>query len=354
MKTPQLDQIIGNGLYKPLGIALLTILLIFCFSCRKDDKQADIKGSYRVKSFSVTTTGMFISPITFESTNSGNFVYDLNGNRISESDSYSAIYSDGKTSISSNSANNQYNLDGFLIHSATQFESNDRSSITSNGSSEVDYVYLNGLLIKASYSTIDNGITNNYQYVYEYDGQKIIKISNNYDDTSTRYEYINGKLSGITKVDAKGLSTSPFFELTSQGWVSRITETQGSNTYESRRQYDSEGNITREEKWINGIPNSAWDYEYDRNKSIYTILYPKAKGHPVSPEDIPYPYPTHNYTKTTKYKSDTSGNWEVEAKIVFTNTYSLSDYPEIVLMKMFDKDGKENNSNLIKYVLENY
>lgn len=350
-KVPAMTNILKETEpHKKYFQAFLLIVLFFS-SCSSDDPgpQASV---CKLTTQKTKATGNESPTVTYIYDYTLNHTYDEKSNYLGQTGSYSTVYSDGKTSSSSISISNQFDNNGFITRKIYQYSATDKDGVTYNQSYTTDYTYENERLSKEHTISINNGATKDYTNTYEYDtGGKLIKFSTTYDNSYTTFEYNNNIIVKITEVDFAGKSYSPFVEYNSNGWLVKSIETSGGgNTDETRYQYDSEGQMIRMERYLNGKPSLAYSSEYDNKEYPNTQISAPLKGHPDIPGTQAYTRPKHNVTKVTYYSGNaTTNQWDVDGSSIFTLDYNSHNLPIDLTVNGLDKNGTQTNSTRTTY-----
>jgi len=330
---------------------LVIAVVAFLASCSKSDDPSPQAPEPAVP------TACKIQTYTAGSINSDNtvdiiytYVYDDKGNESSRSTSFKVKYTDGKSSISTDVTNNQYDSDGFLTRAVTQANGTDKDGKVYNSSSNVEYEYTNKLLSKQKRTDVSAGKTENNTYTYEYDTNgNLTKLSSLISNTSTKFEYSNGIIKSITQVDQYGNSTSPFLEYNKDGQLTKSIELESGITEENRYTYDAEGQLTRYERFINTKPYQASSTEYDTKENPDKGFNTRFKGHPTIPRLHPFYTTKHNVINETSFIANPAGQWEVTSSSTKTYDYNSRNLPVEIIIKNFDKDGKQMGSGKTNY-----
>lgn len=342
-----------NHVWSILSFILLVVILS-CSSSEEDPAPVPNNNPpptvCRVKSVTSNATGRYDATTNYTLNYTLTYSYDESGNMTNSTASYNYSFSDGKTSTSSSSTNNQFDSEGFLIRSIGSYNSTDKDGKVSNHTRNSDYEYKDGRLIKEINKTVDDGKPKDYSFGYEYDTEgRLIKFVNGYHNSYTKFEWNGNKLQKLTNVDAYGNSESPFLEYNQDGLLVKSIETYGGGTDESRYTYDSDGNMTRSERYINTKPASATSYEFDGKENPFKASYENLKGHPTVPRAQPEYAPKQNLTKLSHYNATTAGQWELSSYSVYTHDYNARNLPVEIVTKNMDKDGKETSTQRESY-----
>lgn len=253
--------------------------------------------------------------------------------------------SDGKTETSNMSSTSQYDVDGNLTRSFSQYSGKDRDGKSVNNSNDVIYEYQNGRVVKANYTTATDGKTNAYSQVYEYDmNGRVTKCMNITTGWYTSYEYSGDRVQKITRVE-NGITVNPLVEYNAQGLPTKYIETIGGYTDEYRYQYNSEGLFARQEYYFNSKPLDAQSREYDTQKNPYESMYASKKGISVLPSTRPRFTYQRNYTKITSYQMSAAGQWEATSNSIYTHSYNAKGFPTESPTKSYDNAGVETYSD---------
>ncbi|MBT1688566.1 hypothetical protein [Dawidia soli] len=305
MKTAGVTQALrghaGAGLARFFSVLLIMGLGV-ATSCSDDDgaEPSVEEPACRVVKETNTTQANIGSPDGYTYTAVFTYEYDDKGNQIENTVQYNYTYNDGAKPTSTSSTSMQYDADGFLLRTVRQYNSKDKNGVTSNSSTNQECTYENGRLIKQVTASIDNGKPTNYQFQYEYDAAgKLIKFSNTYNNSSTTITYNGNIIQKITETDGAGNVSSPFLQYNDKGWLTKSIETWGGGTDEFRYEYTSDGQLAREERYINSKPSSGTIYEYDTRENPNRYTYPQPKGHPDIPGTRPNFIYVHNITRAT-------------------------------------------------------
>jgi hypothetical protein len=320
----------GAGVARFFSIFLIAALSV-ATSCKDDDGSDPSASESACRVSKQTTTARiyvgtpdeysYIAVFTYE--------YDDKGNQIENTVQYTNTYKDGKKSSSSSSTSMQYDTDGFLLRSVRQANATDRDGVTSNNASNEEFTYENGRLVKDAYSSTTDGKTTNYVSIYEYDGAgKVIKYSNTYNNSSTAITYNGNIVQKITNTDGAGNVTSPFVQYNEKGWLTKSIETWAGGTDEFRYEYTADGQIAKEERYINSKPSSGTIYEYDVRENPNQYTYSRPKGHPIVPSTRPNFIQPHNITRTTYLESNAEGTgFQNRASTLYVYDYNAKGFP---------------------------
>jgi YD repeat-containing protein len=338
---------IGSKDYSILVIAIVAFLA----SCSKSDDPSPQTPA------PAAPTACKIQTYTISSINADNtvevnytYVYDDKGNESSRSTTYKFKYIDGKTSTSTDVTNNQYDAEGFLTRAVTQSNGTDKDGKVYNSSSNVEYEYTNKLLSKQKRTDVSSGKTENNTYAYEYDSNgNLTKLASLTSNTSTKFGYSNGIIKSITQVDQYGNSTSPFLEYNKDGQLTKSIELDGGIADENRYVYDTEGQLTRYERYINTKPYQAQSIEYDTKENPNKDFNTRFKGHPTIPRLHPFYTTKHNVISENSFKANPTGQWEITSSSTKTYDYNSRNLPVEIIIKNFDKDGKQTGSGKTNY-----
>jgi YD repeat-containing protein len=338
-----------NTLCLLIALSLLTIN-----SCKDDDDDDDssqAEGCVMIH-YTNTYSGTESPTVTYTNTSDIVYAYDDQGNETGFTVKHDYVYSDGTTASYSGSNNYQYDSEGFRIRTVSQSNRTERDKSTSFSSYNTEYTYENKRLIKSTSEDSSNGgpkSISSYLYEYNSDGN-LTKFTNvNYNEVMT-IDYNGKSIQKITKVDAKGTSTSPFFEYNSKGLIVKWIETHETHTEEYRFEYDVNGQVTRQERIINGKKNYASVSEYDTKQSIYAKKDPRPKGHPVIPGFYPDVVYKNNVVRAMYYDGNAEGTaWELTGSSVHVYNYNASGFPVSSTAKGFDKNGAPTNTSSATY-----
>jgi YD repeat-containing protein len=325
---------------------------VLIVSCSKSDDPTPVAPVVVTECKVLTYTASSMTP-EYTSDVTYTYTYDDKGNELSRTTTYKIKYNDGKTSLSTDVTNNQYDAEGFLARAVTQSSGTDKDGKVYSSSSNVEYEYSNKLLSKQKRTDISGAKTENNTYTYEYDTNgNLTKVSNTVSNTSTKFEYNNGTLKSIIQIDKFGNSTSPFLEYNKDGQLTKSIELESGITEENRYIYDAEGQLTRWERYINTKPYQAASKEYDNKENPDKNFDKRFKGHPVIPRLHPFYATKHNVTSETSYKANASGQWEITSSSSKTYDYNSKNLPVEVITKSLDKDGKQTGSGKITYLYQ--
>ncbi len=355
MKTEDANECITREkqYHKNYFLSILFIGVVTFFgSCNSSDDPAPPAAAMcKVQSQSGSGTGNESATVTYTYNYVFSYTYDAKGNHVGTTSTYNYTYSNGKTATSSSSSSRQFDDNGFMLREISQYNSTDKDGVVSNQSNNTDYKYENDRLSKQNTTYTSNGVTKAYSLSYEYDTDgKLVKFSNTYDNSYTRYEYSGNKIQKATRVDAYGNSNSPFLEYNQNGLLVKSIETRSSITEENRYEYDAEGQQIRYERIINGKPYQASSDEYDVKENPNKLLYARPKGHPNVPWTQPEYAPKHNLIKSTNYSANaTTSQWEISGTVIYTYDYNSKDLPVDVTSKNLDKAGAQLFSNRYTY-----
>jgi YD repeat-containing protein len=135
------------------------------------------------------------------------------------------------------------------------------------------------------------------------------------------YEWKDKKIAKIINIDASGIQTVPFIDVNANGYITKKIDDGG---YETRYTYDSEGQPLRREDWYSGKKQSAYDIEYDTQKSWGLLASPVYKG---VPQNNFYGKRTHNTMKYTYFTIDGLGQEKISSTENISYQYNTKGYP---------------------------
>lgn len=257
------------------------------------------------------------------------YEYDDKGNQIASTVRYNSTYVDGKKATSTSSSSMQYDADGFLLRAVRQYSSTDKEGVSSNSNTNNEYTYENGRLVKDALTNTSDGKTTTYASQYEYDSEgKLIKYSSTYNNSSVAITY-NGKIiQKITITDGAGNVTSPFVQYNDKGWLTKSIETWAGGTDEFRYEYTDDGQVAREERYINSKPSSGAIYEYDTRENPSQYMSVRQKGHPTVPSTRPNFLQLHNITRATYLTSNEDATaFQSRGSSLYVYDYNAKGFP---------------------------
>jgi hypothetical protein len=352
MKTSVVTQALRGhssaGLARFFSVLLITGLCLVTACKDDDDADPSVNGSTCRVSKQTTTAKVYIgTPDEYSYTAVFAYEYDDKGNQLGNAIQYTNTYKDGKKSSSTSNTSLQYDANGFLLRSVRQASGTDREGVTSNSSSNEEFTYENGRLIKSAYSNTDNGKTTSYVYLYEYDGAgKVVKYSNTYNNSSTAITYNGNVVQKITTTDGAGNVTSPFLQYNDKGWLTKSIETWGGGTDEFRYEYTAEGQVAREERYINSKPSSGTIYEFDTRENPNAYTYSPPKGHPIIPSTRPTFLQLHNITRATYLEPNAEGTgFQNRASTLYVYDYNAKGFPVSQTLTTTTTAGVVDSSN---------
>jgi YD repeat-containing protein len=312
---------------RTITTGLLLIILQLNNGCNKNNEAVPENAC---KLLTYTSTGT-----TTMGTSSSSVTYDYNDKRLMAGYSGTSVDKD-KTGVelagNSSTTSYQYDADGYLIKQLNQFQGTSKADGARSGSNTTDYQYQNGRLTKQTYAATETtkGKTNtrNVVYKYEYDAQgNTTKLSyiDTYNGTAyssaNLYEWKDKKIAKIINIDASGIQTMPFIDVNANGYITKKIDDGG---YETRYTYDSEGQQLRREDWYSGKKQSAYDIEYDTQKSWGLLASPIYKG---VPQNNFYGQRTHNTMKYTYFTVDGLGQEKISSIENISYQYNTKGYP---------------------------
>lgn len=333
MKTAVLSQAhrgqAGAGVARFFSV-LLIVSLGMETSCKDDDGDAEpaAETACRITKESSTSRVFIGTPEEYSYTSVFTYTYDDKGNQIENTIVNNNTYVDGKKSTSTSNTSMQYDADGFLLRSVQQSSSTDKDGIVNNAVYNHEYTYENGRLIKDAVTSTTNGTPSSYVSQYEYDSEgKVIKYSNTYNNSSVAITYSGKIIQKFTMTDGSGNVTSPFVQYNEKGWLTKSIETWAGGTDEFRYEYTSEGQIAKEERYINSKPSSGTIYEFDTKENPALYRY-KQKGHPTLPSVRPNFIQIHNITRATYLESNADGTgFQPRGSSLYTYDYNAKGFP---------------------------
>ena len=332
---------------KKINLVFLTIVLFS--ACKKNnDVNTTAPAASICKLTEIITTGRgeltTADPSTFTTTEKMEFNdkniqtgYSLQSN---------ASYAGGKTSSTLITRDFQYDADGYLVKEIFQVSSKDKAGKTYVSNTTQNYEYGKGLLLKKTLSSTynSNGTVSNETgtilYEYTTDG-KISKYTNTNSSSPAvnfeLFEYSNGKLSKFS-FTYSGTLVTPLIEVNSQGLVTKLV----SPAFESRYQYDAEGNNIRQELWRSGTKDITV-YELDTKQNVSAKVVPLFKGQPdlsfYAGRENAYSF-THNMTTEKFLFADISGVEKSRGANTITYQYNSNGLPAAGSRTSIDANGK--------------
>jgi hypothetical protein len=346
----------GAGLARFFSVLLITALTV-ATSCKdSDDADPSVNESTCLVTKQTTTTQVNIStPDGYSYKSAFTYEYDGKGNQIGNTVQYDYTYNDGKKATSTSSTSMQYDADGFLLRTVRQYNSTDKDGAISNSSSNEEYTYENSRLIKEAYTSMSDGKTISYISQYEYDGAgKLVKYSNTYNNSAIAITYSGEIIQKITRTDGAGNVTSPFVQYNDKGWLTKSIETWPGGTDENRYEYTADGQVAKEERYINSTPSSGVIYEYDTRENPNRYTYPRPKGHPVIPDYRPNFIYLHNITRATYLESNAEGTaFQNRASVLYVYDYNEKGFPTGYTSTTTNAKGEVENSSTITYEYTN-
>jgi len=306
----------------------LLISVVFLASCGNNDDDPAPAPPVVCRLTRETTNGTLtnINGTTTQNRTSTR-AYDEKGNLLSFSLNNKYDYSDGNKEIISTSIAYTYDDDGFLVRRVSQDTRTHNGVLQSSQTIDAIFEYKDQRLSKSNHTQAYEGTTIAYSQTYEYDSEgKLIKFSNTSNNGYTKFEYTGNRIQRITYVDAAGNSRSPYIEYNSAGQLVKSIDMDGVNTKERRYEYNTKGELTREEFYIDGKPYLANSYEFDDKVNPSEASNPMPKGHPVFPDIQAHAGHKHNITKIIYYsgKGDT---WAEGSTTVNTYQYNANNVP---------------------------
>ena len=332
MKKAVVTQVLCShfetGFARFFSVFLITVLALATSCQDNDDSEPSLESACRPATETTTARISIGNPDEYSYKAVYTHEYDDKGNQIGSTSQYNSTYIDGKKQTSTSTASMQYDADGFLVRSVRQYTGTDREGVSSNSASNEEYTYEKGRLIKDAYSSTVDGKTTNYVSLYEYDDAgKIVKYSNTYNNSSTTFTYSGNIVQKITTTDGAGNVTSPFVQYNDKGLLTKSITTWGGGTDEMRYEYTPEGQVAREERWINSKPSSGTIYEFDTRENPSQYTYPP-KGQPVVPGTLANFLQLHNITRVTYLEANAEGTaFQNRASSLYAYDYNAKGFP---------------------------
>jgi antitoxin component YwqK of YwqJK toxin-antitoxin module len=277
--------------------------------------------------------------------------YDEKGNQTESSTQYNNTYSNGKKSTSASKASMQYDADNFLVRTERVYNSTDADGLSSTSLASEEFTYADGRLTKRTVTSTDNGKSASFVNQYEYDAEgKLIKYSNTYNNSAMTFTYSGKIVQKITVTDAGGNVTSPFVQFNDKGALVKSIDTRGGSSDENRYEYTADGQIAREERYINGKPSSATIYEYDTHRNPDWYTYARPKGHPVLP-DIRANYIWINNVVRVTYLGHNAEetDFETAASSFYVYDYNAKGFPTAHTLTTSNAAGAPQSTNTVTY-----
>ncbi|MBT1708385.1 hypothetical protein KK062_09125 [Fulvivirgaceae bacterium PWU5] len=345
----------GADFARVFSMLLITALAV-ATSCKDDDAEPSVKESACLVANRTTAAQVRTGkPDGYSYKSVFTYEYDDKGNQIGNTVQYDYTYNDGKKSTSTSSTSMQYDADGFLLRTIRQYNSTDMDGVISNSSTNEEYTYENGRLIKEAYTNTTDGKPSNYVFQYEYDGAgKLIKYSNTYNNSSTAITYNGEIIQKITKTDGGGNVTSPFVQYNAKGWLTKWIDTWPGGTDEYRYEYTADGQVAKEERYINSKPSSGGIYEYDTRENPNRYIESWPKGHPVVPDYRAKFVYIRNITRAT-YLEPNAGEtaFQNRASELHVYDYNEKGFPTGYTSTTTNATGEVANSYTVTYEYAN-
>jgi hypothetical protein len=353
MKTTFVTQALwahfSAGFPRFFSILLITGLAV-ATSCKdNDDSEPSLESACRVATETTTVRISIGNPDEYTYKAVYTHEYDNKGNPIETTSQYNSTYIDGKKASNASTSSQQYDANGFLLRSVRQYTGTDRDGVTSNSSGNEEFTYENGRLIKDAYTSTTDGKTTSYSFQYEYDDAgRIVKYSNTYNNSSTTFTYSGNIVQKITTTDGAGNVTSPFVQYNDKGLLTKSITTWSGGTDESRYEYTAEGQVAREERWINSKPSSGAIYEFDTRENPNRYAYPRPKGQPVVPgTQATFPQ-LHNITRVTYLEPNAEETaFQNRASTLYVYDYNAKGFPTGYTMTTTNAKGVVENSSTV-------
>lgn len=333
------------GLFSNARYAVLSLLIIYC-SCKKNVKGADtLPISCKIVQSRDSAWGIGGTGIPYQEISVSDFQYDAAG-EMSEVDATDNKKNSDHTSSGSTSVTTyQHDRDGFITNLLSKTSAIDGQNNMTESDGAYHLFYSNQKLVKIFLTSVYKGSSSSDTISYSYDSvgrQEEVVMLGSDGQTDTRYSYSSNGLFKIVRTNLKnGITDEPFIEVNGMGLFTRIIF----GGTDERLQYDAQGDLTRDETWINGKPDVATAYEYDTERNYDALVSPAPKGFPqYSFTTLPYYLAPHNSTHITRYHSDAAANWVQVTDESYAYMYNEKGFPVSIEMRGFSAGSTSPSS----------
>lgn len=346
MKTGNLVRFFSIGLIMGLGVAT---------SCKDDDVAEPTTPACLVSKLTRKNRAYIGTPDEYTYTYVSTYAYDEKGNQTENSTQNEYTYANDQKASSVLTSSLQYDANGFLVRRARQSNSTDADGLNTTSISNEDFTYANGRLIKSTVTGTDNGKTSSFVIQYEYDGEgKLIRYSSSYSNSTMDITYDGKIVQKITITDGAGNKTSPFVQFNNNNRLIKSIDTRGGRSDENRYEYTADGQVAREERYIDGKPSSATDYEYDTYHDPEEYIYGRPKGHPWVPDIRADFLQTHNIIRSTYFVHNEAETAFVnDGSSFYTYDYNAQGFPTGYTLTTSNADGAPQHSSTATYEYTN-
>lgn len=335
-------------------IFVATILLVTACDDNDNDPASDKPACLLVKR-TVSAGGIYADDIKYTYKAVFTYEYDNAGNVTATGTTYNYTYSDGPTSSSTSTGSYQYDDAGFLLKRVLQYNYTDRDGGTGYSTNINEYTYEDGRLSKNSVSSQSGGSPVNYIDQYEYNADGLIsKYTTTYDNSSVKIEYSGKTIVKVTRTYANGSTMSPLLQYNEKGLLVKAIETRDGYSDEYRYTYTTDGEVAREERYINAKPSSGSVYEYDDKENPTTHIYARKKGVPFIPYTRPEFYEKHNYARYMflTANNDNTG-FKTTSTTVYVYDYNDKNFPIGFTSKTINDAGVETDTQTTTFEYQN-
>lgn len=338
------------SLFLMAGIVLAT-------SCKDDDGDKELTTAPAcLLSKQTANARMFVgTPDEYTYMTVSTYAYDDRGNQTESSTQQEYTYANDQKASSILTSSMQYDTKDFLVRRVRQSNSTDVEGASTTSITNEEFTYANDRLTKRTVATTDNGKSSSFVNQYEYDGEgKLIRYSSTFGNSSTVITYDGKVIQKITITDGAGNVTSPFVQFNDKNWLIKSIDTRSGRSDESRYEYTAEGQVAREERYVDSKPSSATIYEYDTFHDPEQTIYDRPKGHPWMPDIRAEYLQIHNILRATYLDHNEAGTaFQPGGSTFFVYDYNAQGFPISHTMTMSNAAGAPQHTNTATYEYTN-
>jgi hypothetical protein len=337
--------------------SILSVVAILVVTSCGDDDPSD--GDRLACQLSTATTDMTYKEggnLVYNLKIVSSYTYDQNENITESEYIYDYKYTNGATAHTTSTNSNQYNDRGFLIRTVQQSNSLDAAGESRVTTGNSDLTYEHDRVVKVAYTYTDNGVPLSYEEQFEYDNEgKLIRYTTTYNTSLTiKIEYSGKSVLKVTQTTGAGKVSSPFLQYNDKGLLVKGIDSSNGYSDENRYEYTADGNVAREERYIDGKPSGGTAYEYDTRENPYRAINSTRKGIPFIPSTRASFLFNHNYTTITSLAAnDDATAFKNNGSTVYVYEYNDKNFPTTSTAKSVDSSGQETAKGTTVYTYQN-
>jgi hypothetical protein len=283
------------------------------------------------------------------------YAYDEKGNQTESSTQTDYTYAGDQKASGILTSSMQYDANDFLVRRVRQSNSTNVEGENTTSINSEEFSYTSGRLTKKTVTSTDNGNAYSFVGLYEYDSDgKLIKYSDTFNNSAMAITYDGKVVQKITITDAGGNVTSPFVQFNDKNWLIKSIDARGGRSDESRYEYTADGQVAREERYVDSKPSSATAYEYDTYHDPELTIYGRPKGHPWVPDIRAEYLQTHNIVRATYQMQNEAGtDFQAGGSAFYVYEYNAQGFPIRYTMTTSSAAGVPQHTSTATYEYTN-